>query len=126
MTTFNPQRGLIIVPVALYSPTGDAQARLAVDTGANATVIGKDILTSIGYDPDAQPQTVRMTTGSGVASAARITVNKMEALGQKRTAFSVVAHTLLPSASVDGVIGLDFFRNHVLTLDFLKGEITLA
>ena len=58
MTNFNPQRGLIIVPVTLYGPTGDAQARLAVDAGANATVIGKDILASIGYAPDAQPQTV--------------------------------------------------------------------
>ena len=126
MTTFNAQHGLIIIQVTLYGPTGDAQAYLALDTGATSTVVGKQILVSIGYDPDAQPKTVQMTTGSGVESAARITVDKVEALDEERQNFSVIAHTLPPTASVDGVLGLDFLRNHVLTLDFQKGEITLT
>jgi hypothetical protein len=49
----------------------------------------------------------------------------MEALGQTRTHFPVIAHTLPPSAPVDGVLGLDFFRNQELTIDFRKGMITL-
>ncbi len=67
-----------------------------------------------------------MTTGSGVESAAQVTVNKMEAIDRERIAFSLVAYTLPPTASVDGVLGLDFFRSHVLTLDFQTGEITLV
>src|SRR5438270_11873390 len=35
-------------------------------------------------------------------------------------------HTLPPSASVDVLIGLDFFRNHRLTLDFRSGQMDLA
>jgi hypothetical protein len=69
---------------------------------------------------------VQFTTGSGVESAPRLTIDKIETLDQERLHFPVVAHTLPPSASVDGVLGLDFFRNYVLTLDFQKGEITLA
>jgi len=51
-----------------------------------------------------------MTTGSGVEYAPLLLVRRVEALGQGRTDFPVVAHTLPPSASVDGLLGLDFFR----------------
>src|SRR5690349_12142782 len=115
---FNPQHGLIIVRVRLFGPTGDTSARLALDTGASATVVRNALLVTIGYDPDALPRTVQFTTGSGVESASRLAVDKIEALDQERLNFSVVAHTLPPTASVDGVLGLDFFRNRILTLDF--------
>ena len=125
-TPFDPRKHNIPVTVRLVGPTGEYYALLALDTGASATVVRNAILRYIGYDPDALPKTVRFTTGSGVESAARVTIDKIEALEQEQTAFSVIAHTLPPSASVDGVIGLDFFRNHVLALDFQNGEITLA
>ena len=81
---------------------------------------------AIGYDPDTLPQTVQMTTGSGVEVAARLDVAKIEALSQERLNYSVIAHTLPPTASIDGLLGLDFLRNHVLTLDFQNGEVTLV
>src|SRR5262249_16622491 len=118
MTPFNAQQGLIIIRTRLFGPSGDAMARLALDTGASSTLISKDLLILIGYDPDALPQTVHFTTGSGIESASRLPIDKIEVLGQERLSFSVIAHTLPPSAAIDGVLGLDFFRNHVLTLDF--------
>ncbi len=126
MTQFNPQFGLIIVHARLFGPAGEYGARLALDTGASSTVISKEILVAIGYDPDAVPKTVNFTTGSQVELTSRVTINKLEALGQERLNFSVIARTLPPSASLDGLLGLDFLRNHILTLDFQKGEITLA
>jgi predicted aspartyl protease len=125
-TPFNPQDHLIGLIVRLIGPSGDYYARLALDTGASSTLVSKEILVLIGYDPDALPRTVNFTTGSGVESASRVMVDKLEALGQERLNFSVIAYTLPPTASIDGVLGLDFFRNHVLTLDFQNGEITLA
>ncbi len=47
MTTFNARHGLIIVQVALYGPTGDTQAYLALDTGATATVVSKEVLSQL-------------------------------------------------------------------------------
>ena len=126
MTTFNPQNGLIIIKAHLYGPSGDTVARLALDTGASYTMVRNAILVNIGYDPDSLPKTVNFTTGSGVESASRVTVEKLEALNQERANFSVVAHTLPPTALIDGVLGLDFLRNHILTLDFRAGEITLV
>ena len=125
-TQFNARNGLIIIKVRLFGPTGEGEANLALDTGASATVIQNSILTGIGYDLSVLPKNVQMTTGSGVEATSRLAIDKISALGMERSAFSVVAHTLPPSASVAGVLGLDFFRGHVLTLDFQKGEITLT
>ncbi len=126
MTVFNAQHGLIIVRVTLSGPIGKRTIRLALDTGASSTLVSKEILVAIGYNPDNLPKSVNFTTGSGVESAARVEVDGLEALGHSRTNFSVIAHTLPPTASIDGVLGLDFLRSHVLTVDFQKGAITLA
>jgi hypothetical protein len=40
--------------------------------------------------------------------------------------FSVLSHALPPVAGVDGLLGLDFFRGQILTLDFRGGHITLS
>jgi hypothetical protein len=37
----------------------------------------------------------------------------------------MVCHTLPPSASIDGLLGLDFLRDRRLTIDFRTGQITL-
>ena len=124
-TAFNPRQGLIVVTVRLYGPGGDRAVRVALDTGATATIISTPILALIGYDPAALPHTVRITTGSGVAAATRLTVGKVESLGQQRLNFPVVAHTMPPSTGIDGLLGLDFLRNLELTVDFRSGQITL-
>jgi hypothetical protein len=55
-----------------------------------------------------------------------VPLEKVAALGLERTAFSVLAHTLPPSAGVDGLLGLDFLRGQVLTVDFRSGRIVVA
>ncbi len=115
-TQFNARHGLIVVKARLFGPNGDTNVELALDTGASSTVIRDASLITIGYDLDALPKNVRMTTGSGIELTSVLAINKISALGLERDAFSVVAHTLPPSASVAGVLGLNFFRGRVLTL----------
>jgi predicted aspartyl protease len=124
--SFNPVRGLIRVRVELSGPIGNTAVYLALDTGATATLIGLDPLRLAGYDATSAGQQMQITTGSGVAQAHRMPVTSLTALGQTRANFPVVAHNLPPRASVDGVLGLDFFRDQVLTIDFVKGEIILT
>ena len=38
----------------------------------------------------------------------------------------MIGHALPKNSGVDGMIGLDFLQNHVLTIDFQVGRITLA
>jgi predicted aspartyl protease len=122
---FNPDRGLVVVQAEVFGPSGSMILRLALDTGATGTLINVAPLAAIGYDPSLAPERVQVTTGSGVEFAPRIIVARMQAMGQERTGFPVLAHTLPPSASVDGLLGLDFLRGQVLSIDFRQGVISL-
>ena len=123
---FDAQQGLIIVRAELWGPVGSIVLRLALDTGATGTVVNIGMLVTIGYDPALVPDRIQVTTGSGVEFVPRVTLDKMTALGQERTDFPVLGHTLPPSAGIDGLLGLDFFRGQSLILDFRTGQVTLA
>lgn len=123
---FDSQQGLVIIRTELWGPTGSIVLRLALDTGATGTVVNVGMLVAIGYDPALAPDRTQITTGSGVEFVPRVKLEKMTALGQERTAFPVMAHTLPPSAGIDGLLGLDFLRGQSLTLDFRTGQVMLA
>ena len=122
---FDPHQGLIIVHTELDGPSGSAVVRLALDTGATSTLINAGILVAIGYDPALAPDRVQVTTGSGVEFAPRITLSRIATLGQERVGFPVLCHSLPPTASVDGLLGIDFLRGQILTIDLRSGRITL-
>jgi predicted aspartyl protease len=111
---FDARRGLVIV------------LRLALDTGATGTMVNIGPLATVGYDPSLAPDRMQVTTGSGVEFVPRITISKLKALGRVRADFPVLGHTLPPSASVDGLLGLDFLRGQELKVDFRQGRITLS
>jgi predicted aspartyl protease len=120
---FDPERGRVVVQAEVFGPSGSIVLRLALDTGATGTLINVAMLTAVGYDPSLAPDRVQVTTGSGVEFAPRIAVARMAAMGQEHSHFPVLAHTLPPSASVDGLLGLDFLRGQVVNIDFRQGNI---
>lgn len=122
---FNPHQGLIIVRTELVGQSGNAILRLALDIGATNTVVNVGMLTAIGYDPALAPDRFQVTTASGVEFVPRIIVSKITALGQEKRNFPVLCHTLPPSAGIDGLMGLDFFRGLKLIIDFRNGQIVL-
>ena len=124
--SFHAQRGLVIVQTEIFGPTGSIVLRLALDTGATMTMVNVVPLATIGYDPSLAPDRVQVTTGSGVEYTPRISVSMIRALGQERTNFPLLGHTLPPSASIDGLLGLDFLRGQVLNIDFRQGTISLS
>jgi predicted aspartyl protease len=125
-TSFDGQQGLVLVPAQITGPSGIAVVRLALDTGATRTLINAGLLVAVGYDPAATLERTEVTTGSGVEFAALVAISKIVAVAQERTDFPVLAHTLPPSAGVDGVLGLDFLRGQVLWIDFRNGRLTLG
>ncbi len=114
---FDPKRGLIVVPARLWGPARSTIVRLALDTGATASTLNRDL----AYDPAAVTERMQMTTGSGVEFVPKVLVAKIRALDQEREPFPVLCHTLPSSAIVDGVLGLDFLRGRRLMLDFRIG-----
>ena len=122
---FDPVWGLIVVRTLVRGPMGELTLRLALDTGATRTTIGHAPLVAIGCDPMAVIDRIEVTMGGSVEYSPLVTVEDIEALGLTRDAFPVLAHTLPPSASVDGVLGLDFLRGRRLVVDFRTGQIDL-
>lgn len=88
---FNPEEGLIVVPVHLWGPERDVIVHLALDTGATGSLVNWDTVVLMGYDPAIAKERVRITTGSGVEFAPRIVVQKIEALGKERFNFPVIS-----------------------------------
>jgi hypothetical protein len=52
-----------------------------------------------------------------------IRVSAVAALDRVRTDFLVAAHDFPLGVEADGLLGLDFFRGFVLTLDFIRGRV---
>jgi predicted aspartyl protease len=123
--TFDPTQGLIVIPTRLHGLQIDTVVRLALDTGATGSMINWDVAVLLGYDPASAKERIQVTTGSGVEFAPRIVVKKVEVLGRSLENFQMLCHTLPPSATVDGLLGLDFFRGVRLVVDLQAGIITL-
>lgn len=119
--TFDPTQGLIVIPTRLHGLHSDTIVRLALDTGAT----NWDVAVLLGYDPASSKERIQVTTGSGVEFAPRIVVKKVEVLGRSLENFPILCHTLPPSATVDGLLGLDFFRGVRLMVNLQEGIITL-
>ncbi len=95
-----------------------------MDTGATGSMINWDVAVLLGYNPASTKDRIQVTTGSGVEFAPRIVVKKVEVLGRSLENFPMLCHTLPSSATVDGLLGLDFFRGVCLVVDLKTGIIT--
>ena len=121
---FNPTSGLIVIPARLYGVDVDTIARMALDTGATGSMINWDIAVLLGYDPASLEKRIRITTGSGIEFVPQIQVKKIEIPGKFMENFPILCHTLPPGATIDGLLGLDFFRGVCLTIDLKSGTVT--
>ncbi len=120
---FHSSTGPIALDASLSGPLGQADLRLILDTGATTSLIRSTILIAVGYDPDASPDRVQVAMGGGIGLIPRVVLNRLSALGQHRLGFPVLAHAILPAAGIDGLLGLDFLRGTILTIDFRAGRI---
>ena len=123
---FDPAARSVLVPVVVGGPRLARLFRFAVDTGATQTGIRTEHLRALGYDltrPVGRKR-IRAATGSVVVPLYRVT--SLASLGQTRTDFPVAAQDLPLTVEADGLLGLDFFRRLVLTLDFARGLASLG
>lgn len=123
--SFDARKGLIIIQAELFGPMGSIVLRLALDTGATASMVNVGPLAAVGYDPSLVSGRVQVTTGSGVEYVPRVEVSRFKALGKELAAFPILSHTLPPSAGIDGLLGLDFFRETTLKINFRRGKLSL-
>ena len=123
---FSLGHGPILVAAELTGPAGTAVIKLALDTGATASLLSAAAPRSVGFDPGQSSRRTKFVTGSIAHVAPLVTLTRLSALGQHRFGFSVIAHNLPPGTAVAGLLGLDFLQAYVLTIDFPAGRISLA
>jgi len=124
--SFNPLEGVIIISVTVHGPSGEATLLAMLDTGATVSVIDNNVLFTVGYQVDNLVVDTPVLTGNGTILAAQATLDSFSALGKEKRNFPVVCCDLPPISPVDAIVGLDFLRNHILTLDFTTGKLTLV
>jgi predicted aspartyl protease len=121
---FIPNSPAIILE-AVVSVQQTARALLALDTGASRCQISNRIAASIGLDMSSPIREIEIVTGSGVVQAPVLYLPSLVVLGKEVSQLEVVVHDLPPRARLDGLLGLNFFRDYNLFLNYGKGILVI-
>ncbi|HEY8780877.1 MAG TPA: retropepsin-like aspartic protease [Mucilaginibacter sp.] len=102
--------------------------RLALDTAATHTTIDSNVLYLSGYDLKDSKGEYEIETANGIIIVERYNIEQLECLGIIKTNFEVQVYDFLAhgiTSEYDGVIGLNFLREHKFCIDLSKGEISV-
>ena len=119
------EEGVIIVNASIGSKF---RFRLAVDTAATHTTIDSNVLYFSGYELKESKGEKEVETSSGIILVEIYEVENFECLGIRKNAFDVQVYDFLSHGIIsdyDGVIGLNFLRDHLFCIDIVKGEISI-
>ena len=125
LVSFDRRASLIMIPVTIKIGTGIAEYKFAVDTGATFSLMDIDLLSDIGYKQKNCIRTLHTVTASGTETAYEFEIDNIMAFGLIRRNFKIISHSLPPGLGIDGLLGLNFFKNKVLNIDFKLSEISL-
>jgi len=120
---FNIEDKAVIVKVFVEAEGITNALDMIVDTGTQETLISEKAIKAIGYVQANSIATVPIKTVVGNATAYRYILDSIETLGVKRNLFNVISYQMPAGAGADGLLGLDFFENTELTIDFKLAEI---
>jgi predicted aspartyl protease len=123
---FSPGAPTLIVPVTVIGPGEGYTFRCALDTGSTRTVLPTRAMRRLGFDLTRPVGRARLRAATGVAVAPLVRVPAITAVDRVRPDFTVAVHELPLGVEADGLLGLDFLRGLVLTIDFARGRIALA
>lgn len=118
-----PERGAIVVRVRAAGTFRVALERFSLDTGAERTCIPPDMANLLGLTPISAGT---IWTASELVRVTEVVVPRFDALGQTRRNFRVLVHPLPAGAPIKGLLGLDFFRDTRLTIDFRTQTVTVS
>src|SRR3989338_6409560 len=121
-----PQTGLIICHVRISGRGKPVFLKMALDTGSTKTIIPPEAATAIGANPAYSRKTTEITTGSGTVICPIIRIAKFSCLGFTRRKMDVVCHNLPAESPVEGLLGLDFFKNYRIILDLRRNILEVT
>ena len=107
---------------------GKFKFRLALDTAATHTTIDSNVLYFSGYELKNSKGEKEIETSNGIIVVETYDIEQMECLGIIKMDFEVQVYDFLAhgiTSDYDGVIGLNFLREHKLCIDISKGEVSV-
>jgi hypothetical protein len=107
---------------------GKFELRLALDTAATHTTIDSNVLYFSGYELKNSKGEKEVETSNGIIVVELYDIEEVSSLGILRTNFEVQVYDFLAhniSSDYDGVIGLNFLKEHKFCIDMRNGEITI-
>lgn len=127
MTTihFNKKLPLVIVPVSIKIGGAIFDFNFAIDTGASISLIDYDLLQAIGFTKANNNRTIQTMTASKRETAYEFLIPNLQAIGLIRRNFKIISRKLPVGLGIDGLLGVNFFKDKNLNIDFKKGEVSL-
>ena len=125
LVSFDRKASLIVVPVTVKTETKVWEFRFAVDTGATISLIDASVMTRLGYTTADSIRTTHTITASKTETVHEYSLDNIMAIGLIRRNFKVISRELPMGLGIDGLLGLNFFKNKELTIDFKLSEIQL-
>ena len=123
---FATDEDVIIVNASIE---GKFKFRLALDTAATHTTIDSNVLYFSGYELKNSKGEHEIETSNGIIVVETYDIEHLECLGIIKTDFEVQVYDFLAhgiTSDYDGVIGLNFLREHKFCIDILKGEVSVG
>ncbi|MEZ4888121.1 MAG: retropepsin-like aspartic protease [Chitinophagales bacterium] len=120
------ENALIEVKVGLKNDLETIPLVFALDTGASHTVIDLTALLLAGYVPDKKSNIIEVETGGGVVKVQRVVLPSFGAFGIQKENFEITTYDFMKEGLMSeyhGVLGLYFFQNTLLHIDFINSEI---
>lgn len=107
---------------------GRYKFRLALDTAATHTTIDSNVLYFSGYELKDSKGDQELETSNGIILVELYDIDQFECLGIVKPTFEVqvydfIAHGI--TSDFDGVVGLNFLREHKFCIDIMKGEVSV-
>ena len=102
--------------------------RLALDTAATHTTIDSNVLYLSGYELKNSKGEQEIETSNGIIVVETYDIEHLECLGIIKTDFEVQVYDFLShgiTSDYDGVIGLNFLKDHKFCIDITKGEVSI-
>ena len=125
LISFDRKAALIVIPVTIKMGEAVFKYKFAVDTGATISLINSSVMTELGYKQQDSIRTTQTITASKHEIVYEYSLYNIMALGLLRHNFKVISRSLPVGLGIDGLLGLNFFKDKKLTIDFKLSEIQL-
>ena len=120
------EAGLLIVYVRLTGPKGSRLARLALDTGATATMIPPKAALAIGVNPALATAFRDTLTASGKELIPLVVVPQLLVFEHVFRRVTIACHELPSESPIDGLLGLDVLTRLHAIIDLRKRSLRVS